>query len=398
MHPRSGPALGRNPTLIAVWVRYPRASIKPLWGEVIAMDRFERRGRDKIFDNIYRAVLLCKLAGLSFAETKNILREVFKNPPLLTVKDWYYGRRKHRLSKLNTLDKALWYHTAYEVVIKLKTKHLQWSYKKISSELKKYLPIKIPLTTIYYWLSERSKPNVTNVKVCPALGYLVGVLVGDYKRKRNERRARNKNLHFIKYYVQMYEKVTSIKLKIFRDKYGRYYTSERGTFLKILWRTGLWKIIAHIYPREFLQGLFDSEGSITHTMYKGILKGYTLNVTIGSHEVLETCIAILNNLNFKFRIDFTPPSIKKVRRKYYKFGGYYRVYILGGKQTLYRFEAEIGFRESNRRIKLLALLEAFKHPPKDRHKIYYKLLNSLPLHNSKIVVGPPGLEPGTPAV
>ncbi len=47
--------------------------------------------------------------------------------------------------------------------------------------------------------------------------------------------------------------------------------------------------------------------------------------------------------------------------------------------ALYKFASEIGFREGKRRKRLAALLEAFKHPPKERHKIYRKILNTPPI-------------------
>jgi len=36
------------------------------------------RGRDELYDNVYRAVLMCRLAGLGFAETRRIVEEISK--------------------------------------------------------------------------------------------------------------------------------------------------------------------------------------------------------------------------------------------------------------------------------------------------------------------------------
>ena len=63
----------------------------------------------------------------------------------------------------------------------------------------------------------------------------------------------------------MYEKITGVKPKITLDKEGFYNTRENGAFLKTMWKTGAVEGLAHIYLRQFLQGLFDSEGSISPT-------------------------------------------------------------------------------------------------------------------------------------
>ncbi len=197
-----------------------------------------------------------------------------------TLKTWYYSKKKHRLSKLNALDKSLFYHKAYNLALNLKKEHPEWGHKRISKELNNLLPIPLPITTVYYWITGRSKPSITYVKVIPELGYLTGVLVGDYRRTNGGLNVKNRS--FAEYYAWAYEKVTGVKLRIHEKEDKRYggmyfYTKENGGFMKALWKSGLWKTIAYIYPVQFLQGLFVSEGTISLTSSSLMLSFTTSN-------------------------------------------------------------------------------------------------------------------------
>ncbi|RLE59740.1 MAG: hypothetical protein DRJ35_05050 [Thermoprotei archaeon] len=319
-------------------------------------------GKATVIDNIYRSVLLCRLAGLGFAETKRIIYSVYgRAVPMHTLKDWYYGRRKHRLSRLNSLDRSLFYHKAYEIVLEIKAEHPGWGYKRVATELNKRLPIRVPSMTIYFWITGRSRPNVTPVRVVPELGYLAGVLVGDYRRTGGGLSV--KDWGFIEYYVKVYEKVTGVRLEIHEkddDYYGNkyFYTKENGGFLQLLWKTGLWKTIAHIYPMEFLQGLFDSEGTISYTPKSTIIK-----ITTGNKEVLATAKTLLESLGYKTHIYEEEPQTRNLRGEETAFKGYYILKLAKPKAILKKFATQIGFRESKRQTKLQTLL---KQPPSQK--------------------------------
>lgn len=283
-----------------------------------------------MYDNAYRAVLLCRLAGLGFAETRGIVREVFGAAiPRSVVKSWYYGRKKHRMARLNALDKSLWYRKAYAFALKLKRKNPDWGHKRVATELGRHLPIRVPPLTVYFWLKNYSKPNITPIKICPELGYLVGVLVGD--RRRTGHGLKVKDREFVEYYTCMYEKVTGKKPKIVLDGDGYYRTSESGGFLRALWQTGLWKVVAYIYPREFLQGLFDSEGCISpHTPF---FNNFVLEIATGNLEVLSITRKLLKKLSYKTKTIAKPPQTRNINNKIFQFGLCYELIILGGKQA-----------------------------------------------------------------
>ena len=163
--------------------------------------------------------------------------------------------------------------------------------------------------TVYCWITSRSSPSITPVKICPELGYLVGVLVGDWRRASHGLRVKDEA--FAEHYVRMYEKVTGVKPKITLDKEGFYNTRENGAFLKTMWKTGLWKVVAHIYPRQFLQGLFDSEGSISPNISR--FSSYTLEIWTANNEVLNLAMTLLKKLGYKTSIYVQPPRIRIFR-------------------------------------------------------------------------------------
>jgi len=89
----------------------------------------------------------------------------------------------------------------------------------------------------------------------------------------------------------MYEKITGVKPKITLDKEGFYNTRENGAFLKTMWKTGAVEGLAHIYLRQFLQGLFDSEGSISPNISR--FSSYTLEIWTANNEVLNLAMTLL---------------------------------------------------------------------------------------------------------
>lgn len=134
-------------------------------------------------------------------------------------------------------------------------------------------------------------------------------------------------------------------------------------FLRTLWATGLWKTIAHIHPKEFLQGLFDGERCIS---IKKSASGYILKMSTGDLEVLLVASKSLGNSGYKTKINLNPPQTRIIDNRVINFKHSYSLHILGGKKALLRFTAEIGFRESKRSKKLKAPIEAYNiHQKKD---------------------------------
>ena len=136
------------------------------------------------------------------------------------------------------------YDEAYELALEAKRAHPKWGHKRVASYVSKRLPIRVPPLTVYFWVRGLSGPNVTPLRPRPALGYLAGVLAGDYGRSRVSKGLRVRNREFAKHYARMYEEATGVKLEVHAGGEGYWRTYESAAWLKELWRSGLWRVAA----------------------------------------------------------------------------------------------------------------------------------------------------------
>ena len=316
----------------------------------------------------YRAAILLRLlTGWGYGEVWKTMRELGYEVSIRTVIDWLHHGKKPRFTP-TSLEKALFYHKAYELAVKAKSKHPEWGYRRIATYISKHLPVRVPSSTVYFWIRGRSKPNVTSVKPCPALSYLVGVLVGDHPRAKSNGGGLHVNdEEFIEYYVEKYREVTGVKLNVYPSGSDYWRTYEWGGWLRELWYSGLWKVVAYAYPLEFLKGLYDSEGWITPRINwrRKKLRGVTVGLAIGNKEVVEFVERLLSKYEFKTKRVYVPPQTSKIRNKVYVFGEYWKIYFWDWYQLL-RFARLIGFREGKRRRRLELLVKIRNLSPRKR--------------------------------
>ena len=267
----------------------------------------------------------------------------------------------------SSLEKALFYHEAYELAVKAKAEHPEWGYKRVATYIGKQLPIKVPPMTVYFWITGRSKPNVTRVRPRPALGYLVGVLVGDYTRSRKGKGLRVKDREFVEYYARKYEEVTGVRLNVRPDRKGCWHTRENAGWLKELWYSGLWRIFAYVYPLEFLKGLFDSEGFISPAIEwdRSALSSVTVGLAIGDREVAEYVERLLRKLGLEINRTYSPLQIREMDGQTFVFGECWKLSFKNWVKLL-RFARLIGFREGKRRRRLKLLLRIRNLSPRKR--------------------------------
>mgnify|MGYP003878458849 CR=1 FL=1 len=183
------------------------------------------------------------------------------------VERWLEGdleaRPPPRALRNTALERALFYRTAYERALELRGERPAWSAGRIAEALSRELPIYVPESTVRGWLKGRA-PSAAQLRVCPALGYRVGVLRGDYDVKRCVLKVEDRE--FAEYYADMCEASSGVRPEVRPARRGFWRVRDAaagGGALRELDRSGLWKVVALMFPIEFLQGLFDSDGCVS---------------------------------------------------------------------------------------------------------------------------------------
>jgi len=73
---------------------------------------------------------------------KEVVR-LYRVDPGDYVHEWLYRGRKPRF-RLRTFKKALWYHEACRMALRLERRHPEWGCNKTATEVSKHLPIHVP--------------------------------------------------------------------------------------------------------------------------------------------------------------------------------------------------------------------------------------------------------------
>jgi len=330
--------------------------------------------------NIYVAAMVMRDLGLDSQGIRAVLIKLFHHDPGGELERWLQGESRPAFTP-RTFEKALWYHEAYRLAIEIRRRHPGWSYRKIASEVGKRLPIYVPPLTVYFWVTGRSRPNVTPLKLTretlPAVAYCVGVLCGDYRRAGGGLKARDRE--FVENFARMYEIATGVKPKVRKRKDGYWETREGGGWLRSCWEIGLWKLFAELDPINWLRGLFDSEGCVSPLCdhKRRILYSIMILLTTGNREVKEMAKKKLEELGFGVRELYREKRRAEVRGKVYEFDECWKLIIEGWQQAK-RIAELINFTVSHRRQKLQDLLKLRHLPLRMRYEIWtqwYKKVN-----------------------
>jgi len=174
--------------------------------------------------------------------------------------------------------------------------------KKIKVEIKRRLGIWVPTTTIYHWITEGRKPNITPLKIHPELGYVVGTLMSDCMKSTYvvlEVRDRD----YAESFTHALSTVTGREYKV-REKGGYYIVKTEGATLRYIARNKLWKVVAYAYPKQFLQGLFDGDGGVGVGVRVSSRPGFIVQLTLINSDLklLEFVKKLLKGLGIESTI------------------------------------------------------------------------------------------------
>jgi len=215
-------------------------------------------------DLMARARFLLERAGLDESKVEGVVRDVFGQEGVRALE----VRAKLRLG---WVEKALLYERAYELTRKVMEEHPDWWAKRVRRAVSEELGVWLPLSTVHCWMKKGHRPNVLPLKVCPALGTVMGAVLSDGS-KTDSARLRVRDRDFAEAYAKALEEVSGRRFEV--TLYGDKYTVfVNGSPILELMRTGLWKVVAYLYPSEFLAALFSGDGWVSPLISRWGLKG-----------------------------------------------------------------------------------------------------------------------------
>ena len=144
--------------------------------------------------------------------------------------------------------------------MELKSKHPGWTIRRVAAEVGRALGVSVPYSTVYFWLKRGSKPNVAPIRLLPELGYAVGALMTDCARSSFVR-LRVRDRDFAEEFAKALAEVTSRRYDV-EEEGCLYIVGLKGSALRYIVRSGLWRAVGLAWPREFLRGLFDGDGGV----------------------------------------------------------------------------------------------------------------------------------------
>ena len=192
--------------------------------------------------------------------------EELEIPSKNTINHWLYHGNVPNVRI--PLLRALFDYSARELAVRLRREHPDWGHTGIATEIGRRLGVRVPELAVYFWITGRSRPNIMPIRACPELGYVVGVLMSDCARTdRTDMEAKDRD--FVEAFRNALRAVTGKEYSK-RGRYRRYgdEVDERyvvylgGSPLKYLAKSRLYMVVEHVYPAEFIRGLFDGDGGV----------------------------------------------------------------------------------------------------------------------------------------
>jgi len=214
-------------------------------------------------------------------------------------------------------------------------------------------------STLYLALMGNRSHGRKPVKVCPELAELLGEYAAEVGRSPV---FRSTELEHAEKFARLMAAVTGVEHEPREDLSCGFLAWKVGisTALRYLLETGLYKVIALRWPREFLRGLFDGDGSVVAWIYRGSLR-FELRVTLEKGGDLAEFVKRL--LEEKFGVKMAE------RRGHGKCVDLY----CGNASAVMEFARWIGFGLERKRKRLETLLKILEFRGKARVREFLKI-------------------------
>jgi len=200
----------------------------------------------------YEAFLVLREARLRPKEIYEAIRELVERglleadvPSYSTIRRWYRGEGAPKVGT-SPLIKAVLYHEAYELAIELRRERPDWGHTRIAAEACRRLGVRVPKLTVYFWITGRSKPNVTPLKIRPELALLLGYLV-------ERGLGKGEKIEFVTKYGEIAGIAEACGIEV-KEAGGVYRVRGEHSALRYLLRKGLWRCLEAAWPEEFKEG------------------------------------------------------------------------------------------------------------------------------------------------
>lgn len=258
---------------------------------------------------------------------------------------------------------------ALMLYIKMLRKH-NLSYSQIVQRVKAEKDVKISKATVIRWCKGTHSPfnriKCLNLEHSPALSYIIGVYFGDgsitldknYKYKIKLKVA---DREFAEAFRDALKSIGANPILGFEKnitRSSRWYVEATSKDLFMFLKQPEEKLfkVAKEYPREFLRGFFDSEGSV---VWYEPRKSLVISASNYDVDILNFCKELLQELGIYSKIYLTKrqgmPIVIRGERYYYN-NNLYELRILRRKSVL-KFYEEIGFIIFRKRQKLESTLK-----------------------------------------
>ncbi len=253
------------------------------------------------------------------------------------------------------------------------------SYREISEQIGREFDVKISKATVLRWCKGTNntfnKTKRVRLSPLPELAYIVGAYFGDASATAGRNYRYKVKLKVVdREFAEAFRKALKgiglnprVGFENDRTRTGRWYVeaTSKGLFRFLTGPKERLFDVAKAYPREFLRGFFDSEGTVVFNK-----KSRTLHVSASNYdlEVLTLCEELLKKLDIDSRIYLhrrkgTPVNI---RGKMYRYNSdLYRITIQR-RASIFNFYKEIGFSIQRKQLKLEGALELIGMLKKER--------------------------------
>ncbi|ASJ03129.1 hypothetical protein A3L09_07620 [Thermococcus profundus] len=238
------------------------------------------------------------------------------------------------------------------------------SYSQITERIAEEFNVKVSKATVLRWCrgthNTFNKMRKVNLKPSPALAYIIGAYFGDGTATKGSRYKYNVKLkvvdrEFAETFASALKAIGLNPRTGFENngtRTGRWYveTSSKSLYLYLKSPKERLFNVAMEYPREFLRGFFDSEGSVIFTRNRIRVEACNYD-----GEVLEFCQELLNGLGIYSRIYKTKRKGQPVviRGKQYRYTSDLFTLKIYRVESVYRYMHEVGFSISRKQNKLI---------------------------------------------